>query len=322
MTDPAPSPPADPVRRALPDGATLGTWHAPDGWPLRTFDWPAPAGRERGAILFQTGRGDFFEKYLETLAYWHSRGWRITAFDWRGQAGSGRLTPAPHVGHIDDYATYIADLRAFWAEWAAGVTGPKVAIGHSMGGHLLLRGLAEGAIAPDAAVLVAPMLGLHAPGGAAIGERVARLIGALGKPARPAWKGNERPHTMIPRQKLLTTDLDRYADELWWQQQDPRLITGPPSWRWVVQGFESTRLLRASPALATLSTPVLMLVAEADRLVDPRAALAVAAKLPDVRVVRFGAESAHEILRECDAVRDRALVEIDDFLETRVGVQG
>ena len=36
--------------------------------------------------------------------------------------------------------------------------------------------------------------------------------------------------------------------------------------------------------------------------------------MPDCRVVRFGAESAHEILREVDAVRDRALGEIDTFL--------
>ena len=304
-------------RRAIPPGAVVGRWRAPDSAVLRTFDWPAAPGASRGSILFQGGRGDMIEKYLETFAHWHVRGWRVSGFDWRGQGGSGRGTPAPHVGHIADFAAYIDDLRAFWAEWRAGAEGPCVAIGHSMGGHLILRALAEGAIDPAAAVLVAPMLGLRSPIGARLGERLARLMARLGPDTRPAWKGNERPYTTTPRHRLLTHDATRYEDELWWQAQDPALRAGPPSWRWLVEAFASTRALAASPALATMAVPVLMLVAEADRLVDPAAALAIAARLPDARLARFGAESAHEILRETDAVRDRALNEIDAFLDAR-----
>lgn len=43
----------------------------------------------------------------------------------------------------------------------------------------------------------------------------------------------------------------------------------------------------------------------------------MAGKLPDARVVRFGKESAHEILREGDKVRNRAIGEIDLFLQAR-----
>jgi len=307
------------VTRSHPDGATITRWRAPDGWLLRVFDWPAPSTPARGSILFTGGRGDFIEKYLESFAAWHAAGWRITAFDWRGQGGSGRGGPAPHVGHIADFADFITDMAAFWAEWAAGAAGPRVVIGHSMGGHLALRAVVEGAIAPDAAVLVAPMLGLRAPLAPRVGEGVAGLMARLGDPARGAWKGNERPHSRLSRQALLTHDPDRYADELWWQAADAVLLTGPPSWRWVAGAFASTRRLRASPGLGRVGVPVLMLVAEADRLVDPRAALAVAARLPDCRVVRFGAESAHEILREVDAVRDRAMAEIAAFLGARAG---
>ncbi|WP_294287871.1 alpha/beta hydrolase [uncultured Sphingomonas sp.] len=305
------------LRRRYPDGATITQWRTPDGWSLRVFDWPAEPGAGRGSILFQGGRGDFIEKYLESFAHWHARGWRVTAFDWRGQGGSGRTTPVAHVGHIADFAEFIADLRAFWSDWSATAGAPRIAMGHSMGGHLLLRALAERAIDPDAAVLVAPMLGLKAPIAPRVGEAAASLMTRLGDPARAAWKGNERPHTLRSRQSLLTHDDARYQDELWWQAEDATLLTGPPSWQWLAQGFASTRRLNTSLALAHIEPPVLMLVAEADGLVDPRAALAVAAKLPDARVVRFGAESAHEILREVDSVRNRALAEIDAFLDAR-----
>lgn len=283
---------------------------------MRRFDWPAQ-GVPRGSILFQGGRGDMVEKYLEMLAHWQARGWNIVWFDWRGQSGSGRVNGA-RSGHIEDFADYVADYRSFAREWQASTPGPHVVMGHSMGGHLVLRALVERVIRPDAAVLVAPMLGLKAPLGlAALGERFARFMGGLGDPARAAWKANERPYTIESRQSLLTHDRDRYQDELWWQRAHPANVTGPPSWKWLIEAFRSTRELRDSPALATMNVPLLALVAEADGLVDARAGLAMLAKLPDARVVRFGPESAHEILRETDAVRDRAIGEIDRFLEAR-----
>ncbi|MBO9624083.1 MAG: alpha/beta hydrolase [Sphingomonas sp.] len=303
-------------RRALPAGSKVQRWKARDGWDLRVFDWPAEGPARRGSILFQGGRGDIFEKYLESFAHWHAQGWSIRSFDWRGQGGSGRLTPAANCGHIEDYGDYVADLGDFYAEWSASTPGPHVAMGHSMGGHLLLRALVEGVIRPDAAVLVAPMLRFKSPFGP-FGERAARLLGGLGNPSRPAWKGNEKPYTTETRASLLTHDPDRYSDEIWWQTQQPELLTGPPSWRWVIEGFRSNRELAADPRLETMDVPVLMLVARHDGLVDARGALAIGPRLRDARMVVFEKESAHEILREADPVRDRALGEIDQFLAAR-----
>ena len=305
------------ARRTYPDGSSISFWTAPGGWQLRRFDWPSAAAKPRGSILFQGGRGDIFEKYLETFHHWHDQGWTITSFDWRGQGGSGRLTDDPHVGDIDRFGTYLADYGAFWREWAAATPGPHVAMGHSMGGHLVCRALAKVIAEPDAAVLIAPMMGLHAPISAGFGERVAEIAMKLGNPQRRAWKSNEKPGTADSRLSLLTHDPDRYSDEPWWWEQKPEIKLGPPSWRWVVRAFESTRRLRVSRRVKLVRTPVLVLVAEADKLVRAADAIKVAGLLPDARVVRFGNESAHEILREVDPVRNRALGEIDIFLSAR-----
>ncbi len=305
------------MRRALPDGAKIHTWNPPAGGQIRAFAWPAATATPRGSILFQGGRGDIFEKYLESFAHWHAQGWTITSFDWRGQGGSGRLTAAGNCGHIEDFGDFIADFRAFYDEWSASTPGPHVVMGHSMGGHLVLRGLVEGVVAPDAAVLIAPMLGFKSPFGP-LGERVARFLGGVGNSARPAWKiKNEKPYTRDSRYSLLTHDKDRYDDELWWHNEKPEIVTGPPSWRWVIEAFRSMRELRDNPRLRKMPVPVLMLVAKADGLVDPSAALKIGARLRDARVVTFGKESAHEILRESDSVRNRAIGEIDLFLAAR-----
>lgn len=316
----------DRVRRAIPSDARVTTWLAPDDWPLRRFDWPA--ADPRGRLLFQTGRGDIFEKYLESFAHFHAQGWSVTAFDWRGQGGSGRLSPDPHVGHADDFGVFDDDLAAFWTDWVAEAAGrdaagqrlPTAILGHSMGGMMVMRALANRSIQPDAAVLVAPMIGLRAPLGAWFGAIVARFKTRRGDPARAAWRTNERPGTLSSRQTLLTHDAARYDDERWWQTQCPELKLGPPSWAWLSQAFDGALALAADRRIEAVDTPVLLLVAEADRLVDPRAALRLAARLPDAQVVRFGNESAHEVLREADGVRNRALAAIDAFLDAHVPV--
>ncbi len=309
------------MRRAYPADARIGEWLAPDGWAHRTLMWDAPADvPARGSILFQGGRGDVFEKYLESFHHWHDCGWSIASFDWRGQGGSGRCGPHAHCGHIERFGLFHDDLRAFWQGWAASASGPTVMIGHSMGGFLTLKGLVDGAVDPVAAVLVAPMLGLKGVIPPALAGRLARWIRDRGDPARPAWKGNERPATTETRQSLLTHDPDRYADEIWWQQADARLMTGPPSWGWVADAFAETQALRADPRVERLRVPLLGLIAEADGLVDARAAKSVLARVPSAQMVAFGREAAHELLREADPVRDRALAAIDAFLDEKAPV--
>lgn len=308
--------PADaPQRRAYPADATIDGWLAPDHWPLRHFRWPAPAGAMRGSLLFVGGRGDIFEKYLESFAHWHGQGWRIDSFDWRGQGGSGRLTADPHVGHIGDYALWIADLEAFVAQWRAATPGPHVIIAHSMGGHLLLRALVERVVAVEAAVLVAPMLGFRAPYPQRLGHWIAGLMSRILGPERAAWRVSEKPGSSAAmRQKLLTHDADRYADELWWHATKPELQLGPASWWWVRQGYASFLQLGRPAMLEAVTTPLLILSASHDALIAPAAIRHAAARLPAASLHEYGAEAAHELLREADGVRDDALARIDAFL--------
>ena len=310
-------------RRAIPSHATESRWQAGDGWQIRRIDWPVPDA-PRGSILFLPGRGDAYEKYLETLEEWYRAGWAVTASDWRGQAGSGRLGNDPVTGHVDDFATWVEDLSVLWRAWQAERPGPHVLAGHSMGGHLVLRAVAERQVNPDALVLSAPMLGFYGtvlPVG--LMHAAARLMKGLGDPARPAWKWSEKPgQAPASRIGLLTHDPARYEDELWWRDTRPELVMGPGSWGWVERAYASMRSLYRPGVLEAVATPVLLLGAENDRLVAMNAIEQAAARLPKGELVRFGIESHHEILREVDGVRDRAMDAIVDFLSRTVAAAG
>ena len=267
-------------------------------------------------MLFLPGRGDFIEKYLETLCHWAAQGWELTALDWRGQGASGRLGGDARTGHVSDFALWVDDLAAFWNEWREGCGGPRVIAAHSMGGHLALRALAEERIDPDALVLSAPMLGLVGRLPAAAMHQVARAFAALGDDRRAAWKWRDDGSDELAwRAKLLTHDATRYADEIWWRRQRPDLVMGPGSWRWLERAYASMRWLARPGALERIAIPVFIAASTADRLVSFPAIERAARRLPRAELLRFGPEAAHEILREADPVRDKALQRIDDFLD-------
>lgn len=304
-------------RRAIPPHAAESRWTAADGHSLRRIDWPGAARPARGSILFLPGRGDFYEKYLETLEEWHRDGWRVTAADWRGQAGSGRLGRDAVTGHIEDFGIWIDDLAHLWDSWVAETPGPHVLAAHSMGGHLVLRALVDQRVRPDAVVLSAPMTGVAGPPlPLSVLSRVAQGMCRIGDPLRQAWKWSEKPGELpSARANLLTHDPERYADEQWWRDHRPELVMGPASWRWVERAYASWMRLEAPGALERVEVPVLIVSTAADKLVSHPANVRAAARLPKGELLALGAEAHHEVLREVDAVRGPIMAHIAAFLD-------
>ena len=304
-------------RRRIPPAAEEGHWQTSDGHSIRRIDWPGLGEEKRGSAWLLPGRGDHYEKYLETLEEWHRAGWRVTASDWRGQGGSGRLGRDAVTGHIDDFGVWIEDLAYLWERWKAETPAPHILAAHSMGGHLALRAVAEGTVDPVALVLSAPMLGftnqvLPIP----MMHSVAKWMNRLGDGRRPAWKWSEKPgENPAARISLLTHDKARYEDELWWRENRPELVMGPGSWHWVERAYESMRGVMAPGVLEQVTTPVIMIATSNDKLVDIKAIDEAARRLPDCELIRFGDEAHHEILREVDGVRDRAMGAIAQFLD-------
>lgn len=238
------------------------------------------------------------------------------AADWRGQGGSGRFGADPLTGHIDDFALWVDDLASYWEAWKQNLPAPHVLAAHSMGAHLALRAVTEGRIDPAALVLSAPMLDFARRAPTPVLHGVARLAAKLRDPRQPAWRWKGKPGaTASFRAELLTHDAERYADELWWREHRPELAMGPGSWGWVDAACVSMRDLRRPGVLERVTAPVLILATTHDALVSFSAIQRAVKRMPRAELVRFGREARHEILREADKVRTRALFRIDEFLD-------
>lgn len=275
-----------------------------------------------GSILFLNGRGDYLEKYTETLEDFAARGWLTESFDWRGQGGSGRFVPdMPLLGHAEDFALWLEDLGDYSADWQERTPGPHVMIGHSMGGHLLLRALAEGRVRADAAILIAPMLGLVANGVPhAIGRSIARTMCALGMSKRQIWPDRRNiPALEAAVRGRLTHSNDRFEKEQGFRFAQPELAIDAPSWGWLKAAYQSIDALAQPRLLESLNIPIFILATRSDRLVLASAIEQAGLRLPQAHVHFYGDEAAHEILRESDAVRNDALARIDAFLAEALG---
>ena len=269
----------------------------------------------RGSLLFLGGRGDFIEKYIEAMAHWRGLGWGVSSFDWRGQGASQASghAPDPKAG----FDPLVQDLADFARDWMARSPAPHVIAAHSMGGHLLLRALSQTDLKPDAAVLIAPMIGINsAPIPAVLARPIARLAVALGLGERPViGRSGANLAGSDARSNRLTSSPDRYADELWWQAREPAYDLGIPTWHWLTAAYRSIALLDEA-ALSRIDVPLLILAAERDRLVDTTAIRQIVRAIPNAALFVYP-DAAHEILRESDAIRLDALARIDAFLDER-----
>jgi lysophospholipase len=317
-------------RRSLPPGGEIAMRAMADGWPVRTVLWQGAADGP-GSILFLTGRGDFLEKYCETFHDLVDAGWGVASFDWRGQGLSGRQGDTPMKGHSPGFDNWLADLDDLISWFRGSLPGPHYAVAHSMGGHLLQRHMAGENGEFTRAVLLAPMLGVLArPLGPLLARRLARTMVTMGRggnfvagggPYQPGLAGSVR-------QKLLTSDAGRYADEGWWVAQNPELAVGSVTWGWLDAAFRSLDMIFAAPdeargtgegrddrpRLQRITTPALVLIPEHDGLVDNGVTRRAEALMPNARIATV-AGAGHELLRETPAIRAAVLALVMRFLE-------
>jgi lysophospholipase len=277
------------------------------GGRLRYACWNAPrtgGQTPRGTILLLTGRGEFIEKYAtEIVGELLERGFAVVALDWRGQGLSERPLADPEKGHIDDFATYLADLKLFLATAITPAT-PRPILGlcHSMGGHILMRHLAEHGAEPlSAALVVSPMTALQRE---AFLRSVLMLMPEMAAVDHRYLFGTG-PFVFLAREfaaNHVTHDERRYRFTEAWFTADRRLALGGPTIGWARQAARSMSAALVPGYLERIDLPLLLMSAGQDQLIDIASHGPVVARLRHAEhVIVEGAK--HEIMMETDPLR-------------------
>ena len=302
--------PANPV----PEGATVGTVKTSDGVVLRFARWEPPPGR-KGTVCVFPGRAEFIEKYFEVVRDARARGFAVAVLDWRGQGLSERALPDARKGHVHDFSEYDRDLEAFVKEVVLPDCPPPLfALGHSMGGAVLLRAAHQGQRWFDRIVLSGPMIDIAGAAGsrvARVSARFMRLIG-FGSSYVPGGGGTAINTLPFPGNNL-TSDPVRYARTVAILEAEPSLGIGSPTVAWLDAAFKTMNEFAEPTYPSRLRQPLLLVAAGQDKVVSTPATAAFAQRLrAGSHLVIPGAR--HEILMEQDRYREQFWAAFDAFV--------
>jgi lysophospholipase len=297
-----------------PDGAIVGKVGTTDGVELRFARWDAPV-TPKGTVCVFGGRGEFIEKYFETIGELRRRGFAVAVMDWRGQGHSSRQLPDPRKGHVEDFSEYETDLETFMRQVVLpNCPLPHYALTHSMGGAVVLRAAHSGRRWFERAVLVAPMIGFPR---AWIAQPLRIVVGALrraGLGANYVPGGNiDGGRTSRFAGNPLTSDPLRYVRNAALVAHDPTLGIGGPTVAWLDAAFDTIAAFQAEGYAEKIDRPTLLLAAGADSIVSPAAIGRFAARLP-AGSHRLIEGARHEILQEQDPCRAQLWAAFDAFV--------
>jgi lysophospholipase len=293
-------------------GALEVRWAEVDGLRLRLAVGPPLAGGR--SLFLLPGRTEFLEKYEDVFAELRRRGFRVASLDWRGQGASSRLLADPRRGHVDDFRAFQRDLDALLVAVAEEMPRPWTALAHSMGALILMERLVAQPTAFERAVLTAPLFGIPMdPLSRRVAPSLAAVLARLGLAERYAPGQGPAPLAGDePVGNVLTSDHERFRLYRARCRANEEKLLGGVTWGWLAAAFAAMRRLARPGALEGVTTPVLVLEAGHERVVDPAAIDRAAARLPAVRRLRLpGAE--HELLMERDDVRSRVFDALDRF---------
>ena len=306
------------AKNPIPSGAKVGTFAGYDSKPMRYAIWNATRGPRRGTICLFHGRGEFIEKYFETIADLRRRGFAVATMDWRGQGGSYRKLGSSRKGHITDFAEYDKDLLRFMKDIVLPDCPPPFhALAHSMGGNILLRTAVQQGSWFERMILSAPMI-TFAEERVGVPQSVARAYAEtgslIGLSKLYVHGGGDGSAEMIAFEgNPLTSDRERWSRNKAILEVAPELGLGSPTIGWLRAAYRSSKLI-TEPSFATrIMVPMMLLAAGDDTIVSTRAIEDFAVQLKvGSHILIPGAR--HEILQENDFVRQRFWAAFDAYL--------
>jgi lysophospholipase len=299
----------------IPDDARTGWLYTRDGTRLRYGVFGADVNPTQGTVCLFGGRGEFIEKYFETIGDLRQREFAVAMIDWRGQGGSQRLLRNRRKGHVNHFSAYEDDLASFMETVVLpDCPPPYYAFAHSMGANVVLRSLARRTWFSRVVVLcpLVQLMPRAVPWG--LVRLLADVLSVIGLAGCYIPLGRGRPLEMGPfAGNKLTSDQKRYERTAEILQTEPSLGVGAPTIGWLAAAFQAMAELRTMRFPRPLKAPVLMLAASQDQIVSAKAISRLAKNVPTAREITLDG-ARHELLMERDELREQVWAAFDAFV--------
>lgn len=315
--------PAEDYEKVL--GSELKSWlNKVESFDFQSFDgmklhvYTACPDKPRGIVFFIHGFGEFFAKYYEFCALLTHSGYAFVFPELRGHGLSAREVDNPDLVHIESYDLYVKDIKALVERLVKPLSSrlsvPAYIFSHSMGGAITSLYLERYPEDFKKAILCAPMLKMK------LGNKELPILFWLslrklfqgGKSLAPTLK----PFDEVPDfENSNCLSYERYITYFKMRVENPAYRTQVGTSSWVYASIRATR--KALREAGRIRTPILLLQAGLDRMVDNKAQEAFVQKVKEQSQIEFVSfpASKHELYSDSDAVITRFYRRILAFLE-------
>lgn len=262
-------------------------------------------------VVCLPGLSEPIEKYFEVARDLLDKNLAVWVIDWMGQGASGRYLPNAHKRHSSGFSEDVKDLHYLAMEYVKHASVhpdrgriPMAMLGHSLGGNIGMRYLAEHPDVFECAAFSAPLFGIHKisdlPNGLIM--TAAKILNSVAgnKYARNQdnWSPATRDHK--PGEGAFSSDPTRDSIHMKWLEKNPDLQIGGVTYKWVYRSLVSCKKIKK--LAPQINKPILMGVADDDTIVHNGEIEKVAGLLPNAKTIKLP-HSKHEILMEKDDIR-------------------
>jgi lysophospholipase len=275
-------------------------------------------------IIVQTGLNEPKEKNSELYSDLAARNYSVHSMDWPYQ-GFSDGSPNHRRRHTNGVRNDIQDFHAFVKhvkDTRKSKDAPLLLMGHSYGGHIVSRYLAEDFNEADAAFITAPMIEFNFWPDSKIGalSPAAHGLYAWAKtlslihgddayaPGCADWTIDDRDNTG----DIFSNDPERKMLSNAWIGANPKTQVGRTTLKWVMDSVDACRDLHKMD-LSHIITPLTVALAGGEVISNNKAAYDMASRIPSASVLEFP-NAKHEMWMCDDYTRNGMLSHIDGMI--------